>query len=435
MWETTTLTQSKDLIRRYHHCHHQPLTRQWPKVETTELRYDTGFDPGSGYRPLYSLTTTDGKFLPIHFGDILAYNPNILPHPTKNNTWVVIAQKEESRVVKSVMHELVCIAELVNDALVCTGAPIDLPVAPSVRGDCPTRELDMFNYMFGPRDARMFHGPEAPFIVYGSQSTYGCMGLWIQDARALIGDLQSTFLKMMVQLTNATELDRPPPRHGIEKNFFLFWDSHGEVYAHQDVHPCRVFAQLASDGTVGPNLAPQSSNGDKVCLEEYMPKIGPELESIHQATNSLAITLCKRSESLCIPSDENTYIMMIFQHKTYFGFHAVYEAYIMLFQRTAPFAIHAISTKPLWMHGRGPLTRDTHAIFYEGRPDDEFPQNHTEMFYVTSISWKNRDQRYHGYEDDPLVIAFGIEDTRSGIIDVFAGDLLRDLAFCRTKNI
>jgi hypothetical protein len=122
--------------------------------------------------------------------------------------------------------------------------------------------------------------------------------------------------------------------------------------------------------------------------------------------------------------------LTIFQHKTYFGFHALYEPYVMLFQRSAPFAVHAISTVPLWIHGRNRLTRDTHAAFYEDRPDGEMPKDHTEMFYVTSLSWRSSEQRYHGYVDDAVFVSFGIEDTRSGVTDVLAGDLLQDLGFC-----
>lgn len=52
------------------------------------------------------------------------------------------------------------------------------------------------------------------------------------------------------------------------------------------------------------------------------------------------------------------------------------------------------------------------------------------MFYITSMSWKSHAQKYHGYIDDVIFVAFGVEDTMAGVIDVLAGDLLQDLAFC-----
>jgi hypothetical protein len=66
---------------------------------------------------------------------------------------------------------------------------------------------------------------------------------------------------------------------------------------------------------------------------------------------------------------------------------------------------------------------------YQGR-EEYIPEGHTEMFYMTSMSWKRHDQKYHGYLDDVMFLAFGIEDTRAGAIDVLAGDLLQDLAYC-----
>lgn len=85
----------------------------------------------------------------------------------------------------------------------------------------------------------------------------------------------------------------------------------------------------------------------------------------------------------------------------------------MMFEQATPFYLHAISKKPLWIGGR----RLPHAV--------NLPAH--EMLYVTSISWKDRNQRYHGYMDDTLFIAFGIEDERAGVIDVVAGDLLASI--------
>src|SRR5262249_30292061 len=91
------------------------------------------------------------------------------------------------------------------------------------------------------------------------------------------------------------------------------------------------------------------------------------------------------------------------------------------------FALHAIAKKPLWIHGRDVFTRMSGSIFWEGK---ELPSRHSEMFYVTSMSWKTHGQKYHGYIDDVLFVSFGIEDSRPATIDGVAGDLLRDMGFC-----
>jgi hypothetical protein len=163
-----------------------------------------------------------------------------------------------------------------------------------------------------------------------------------------------------------------------------------------------------------------------------MPALAPELESIHQATNSLSITLCKRADPGCTTNASNTFIFTIFQHKSYHDWHGIYEPYVMVFQRDSPFEVHAISQRPIWIHGRGPLTKETGSLLYSD-PNKEIPSGHTEMFYVTSISWKTHGQKYHGYLDDPLFLAFGIEDTRAGLIDVLAEDLFSDLGYCPGK--
>jgi hypothetical protein len=52
------------------------------------------------------------------------------------------------------------------------------------------------------------------------------------------------------------------------------------------------------------------------------------------------------------------------------------------------------------------------------------------MLYMTSISWKSHGQKYHGYIDDTLFLAFGREDSAAGGIDVTARDLLAELGMC-----
>ncbi len=389
----------------------------------------TPLPESTDYREIFSLTTRDRKFFPLYLGGVHAYNPNLIPHPTRHDLWIVIAQHEQSGQHITVSEEVYCDAGFLDGVLVCTAEPTVLPVTPSIHGNCPG-DLAYYNFRQGPRDARVFYGPDAPYIVYGSQSRYTCLGVWLHDVRMLLPVFRLEQFALTKLFRRTTELQRAPPHHGVEKNFFIFWDSAGKAYVHHDIYPTRVFAELSFDGSVGSDLGPAASNNDNVCMAKYMPMVGPELESIHQATNSLSITLCQRSDPGCVPSDSNTFIMTIFQHKSYHDWHCVYEPYVMLFQRTAPFRIHAISQRPLWIHGRGPLTKDTHSLLYDNDPGKEIPPGHSEMFYITSMSWKTHGQRYHGFMDDPLFLAFGIEDTRPAAIDVLAGDLLQDLAFC-----
>lgn len=362
------------------------------------------------HHEVFSLSTKDKKFFVIDFGEVEVMNPNIIPHPTMNDTWIVVAQRKgENKSPR--FTELVCNAAFQHGALQCLHPPNILPIAATVGDNCKG-DLSYFNVNHGPHDARVFFGPENPHTVYGSNSAFTCFGLFVQDFRLLVDwDFDMTKLS---DFRIGTELERPAPWGTIEKNWFLFWDPDGQMYAHYDVMPMRAFAQIGPDGSAGSDLAPFAADSDHKCLARYMPRLAPELESIHQATNSLQITMCKRADPSCVPDESNTFIFTIYQHKTFYKFHSVYEPYAMVFRQRAPFKIHALSRQPLWIHGR-----------------EKRPERHTsDMFYVTSLSWQQHGQRYHGYLDDKIFMAFGIEDEKAGGIDVLASDLLGGLGMC-----
>lgn len=381
----------------------------------------------STHNEVFSASTSDRKFFMIDFGDQQAMNPNMIPHPVLEDTWIVVAQlRQES----SQFAEIACSAMFSNGTLRCVSHAIALPIAPTF-GDKCTGDLGYLGLNRGPHDARVFYGPRTPYTIYGSNSAFTCFGQWVQDFRALVEWGYETFDDN--DFFQATELQRPLPWGTMEKNWFLFFDQHDQAYLHYDVAPKRVFAKVEADGAVGPDLAILTAAHDEKCMEKFMPKIGPQLESIHQATNSLLITLCKRGDASCIADGTNTFIFTIFQHKTFFNFHAIYEPYLLLFEQTAPFRIYGISKKPFWIHGRGEGVRATemgHSRSVLPSIENNRGELKEEMFYVTSMSWKNKGQKYHGYMDDVLFVGFGIEDEQPAAIDLVAGDLLRGLGTC-----
>lgn len=399
----------------------------------------------SHHREVFSASTPDKKYFMIDFGPSLpAINPSIIPHPFLNGTWVIVAQlhRKKGATIDTAptsvwFAELVCNAAFNADhsVLACITPAVILPIAATV-GDVSKcqGELSFFALNIGPHDARVFFGPTSPYTVYGSNSQFTCFGQWMLDFRLLVDWGYELFTPGEFRV--ATELQRPAPYGAVEKNWFVFWDSQGQKYAHYDISPKRVFAKLANDGSVGADLAPLASVHDGNCMARFMPHAATDLESIHQATNSLSITLCKRRDPTCHPSDANTFVITIFQHKSYYAFHSVYEPYVMLFKQSPPFEIYGISTKPIWIHGRGrpgqwkkidPLDDPKEQPQQEPRQE---LWNQTEMFYVTSISWKEHGQKYHGFSDDVMFLGFGIEDSRTAGVDVVAGDLLEDLGVC-----
>nr|POE47130.1 hypothetical protein CFP56_00462 [Quercus suber] len=370
-----------------------------------------------------SSITKDGTYFPVLFGDRVSMNPNILPHPNKTDTYIMVAQQYKNTTDPMLWFtELVCESSFQDGVLACNGSPLLLPIAATTSVHC-IGEKDFFNYNIGPHDARVFWGPDTPYIIYGTQSAHTCFGQFIQDFRRLIDWSRVAVTFPDQKFFFPTDMERPPPYGDVEKNWFAFWDSQGDMYIHYDSTPKRIFSKLEADGSVGPDLGELVEAQDEVCMGKHMPKFEHKIpESIHQATNSLAITMCKRSDPSCERTTENTFIFQIFQYKTFWYFHGVYEPYLMLFQESAPFAVHAISARPLWINGRGDANTGWTSV--------DYLEDQSEMVYITSISWKDVENRYHGYLDDTLFLAFGIEDSRAGAIDVLAGDLMADLAFC-----
>lgn len=432
-----------------------------------------GFQPPLEVRPggsgvlhteIFSVSTKDRQYFPIRMGSAKVLNPNIIPHPRLEAAWIVVAQKmgdhdddddqQQPGLAVEPSLELVCTAMFIDDALTCIGAdgrgfgePTTLPVQPTTGdGSKCTGELEFFNLNVGPHDARVFYGPRDPYTIYGSNSNFNCFGQWIRDFRGLVPDWGGSLDDGAVggggsgatgegggsfahefASPAGTELQRPPPLGDVEKNWFLFWDSDNVHYVHYDITPRRAFARLSGDGSVGEDLGQHTAARDSACLARYLPDVtqtfakphGPGFhESLHQATNSLSVTLCRRTDPGCVADDSNTFIFAVVHHKVYRDFHSVYEPYVVVFRQRAPFEMFAVGSRPLWVSGRQTVRG------VGGRADT------TEMFYVTSIAWKTKGLKYHGYVDDVLFLAFGIEDEKAAGIDVQAGSILAHLGLC-----
>lgn len=374
----------------------------------------------STHNEILSVSTADRKYFLIEFGvQGEALNPSIIPHPLSNDKWMIVAQKSNNRLAYQVSHTgLVCNATFRPDgALECDTDPVILPLVAATSPGEPCTTSLAFN--IGP----VFYGPLSPYLLYGRNSQSTCVGQWIVDFRTLVDWWDTASLAENEIFLAPTELQRQPSSYGNtqteRKNWFLFWDANGEPYVHYGFFPRRSFAKINVVGDAGTtddvdltSISGSELADDSKCL------LKPDRESefmIHQATNSLSITLCQRSEPSCEPDDSNTFILVIFNkelvHTT--GSYSTYEPYTMLFRRVSPFQIHGVSRKPLWIHGRD--------IADDGR---------REMMYATALSWKNHSLKYHGYYDDVIFLAFEIDGARMGGIDVLASDLLRDMDLC-----
>lgn len=394
-----------------------------PKDKAKSLFEPTKFAIGT-HHEIFSQSTKEGRYFLVRFEEERTINPNIVSHPTKKDVWFIIAQQHKTKEQNwAWFTELACEASFRDGDLQCLHHPTILPIASTSSPHC-SGDLDYYDAGIGPHDARVFHGPDRPYVIYGSQSQHSCFGLWMQDFRRLV-DWQHEY-DPAYAFRHATDLQRPAPHGPVEKNWFVFWDIDGQIHAHYDIYPKRAYAKLNKDGSVGDDLAHLAHEADDRCMKRIMASELEEPDSkFHQATNSLSITMCVKNDPGCKKTPENTFIMTIFQRKTERSLHCVYEPYVMLFGQKAPFPIHALSKKPLWIHGR--RVPGEHKVY-----DDDVhpPQEQSEMLYITSMSWKDPSRLYHGYLDDVLFIGFGIEDCKTGGIDVLASDLLAAIERC-----
>ncbi|QIW98344.1 hypothetical protein AMS68_003862 [Peltaster fructicola] len=373
------------------------------------------------HRELSSLTTSDGGYFDVDYSPWPAYNPNFTPHPTKNDTWITVAQYHKNATENQVWFtQVICEAQFMGNSLHCIHPPWIVPIPPTWTDAC-TGDIAHFNMNIGPHDARVFYGPERPYILYGTQASYACFGQYFQDF-TLVSDWPGAWPG---KFKRPTEIMKPPPHKysKVEKNWFLFWDSEGELFIHHDIAPTRIFGKMEDDGTIEKDANQLIATEEAACLESLMPYAKPTYEeSIHQATNSLAVTMCKRTDPSCIPSERNTFVFHIFHWKSFYEFHGLYEPYVHMFSQYAPYRTYGVSSKPLWFRGR--------RLPGTWREEGLNGWNQTEMVYTTSIAWKEHGMKYHGYLDDILLIGFGIEDKESGGLDIRAADLFKDIVTC-----
>jgi hypothetical protein len=364
----------------------------------------------------------------------------------------------------------------------------------------------------GGHDPRVFYGVDAPYITYGSLSNYDdtvCLGQWIQDFRVLVE--WGPFIGPWIDYGIGQEIARPPRTNVIEKNYFVFWDPEGQMYAHYDFTPHRSFARIIdAHGSVGGldlgniehlkdesltqknNLTSSdvekyisSAESDAKCWARWLDGAPLHISShVHQATNSLSVTLCSPEDpsrkeengvEQCDVTDENTFIMHIFHAKTFDdkvnNGQQLYEAYVVLMKRSAPFGIHAIGRVPLRFvepnkeekkeeekrsaQSSGDSINNNNGNDYKSRRnhprqmfssekqgkrtallrrDDDSKESKKEktreLLYVTSMNWKLKDKNYHGFGDDVIFVGFGRDDKYNSMVDVTARELVGDMMVC-----
>ncbi|KAL8690168.1 MAG: hypothetical protein Q9224_004470, partial [Gallowayella concinna] len=250
----------------------------------------------------------------------------------------------------------------------CASPPISLNVPPTPAEQCYGK-FQTYVDVPGFHDPRIFwSGKGEPLMMVNTQSRYACFGLWMIDLRSLLPPLQNLLasspahpsLVPLKSYPTLTELTRNPPstRSTIEKNWLPFFTESGESYIHYDLsHPTntsirgRTFAKLLGNGFTTTNLTDPL---ELPCLIDEDDKDADPVKrggTWHQATNSLRLILCNRTDPKCQASDENTVFFAVIHRKfpNYLDLPLRYERYFMVWSATPPFGLVGISKHPILM--------------------------------------------------------------------------------------
>ncbi|PVH89050.1 hypothetical protein DL98DRAFT_508889 [Cadophora sp. DSE1049] len=284
-----------------------------------------------------------------------------------------------------------------------------------------------------------------------SQSRYACIGLWAIDLRVIYPAIEETFASSprrlgpgpLMSYPTLTELTRNPPstRQSYEKNWVMFFPSPATSYLQYELNSTtRTFAQLIGGGLTTQNM---TDPFEEPCLSEELGETETNIFTVssswHQATPTLKLILCARSNTSCIADNPATVFFAAIQrkHNNGFGLPIRYERYFVIWSATWPFNMLAISQHPIL------LANETNRGWKPAEIWDDVPEAKDEerdiwgeFTYTTTIAyaWGRAEsdirEKGTGYLDDEVILSVGIDDKDGLYGKVVAADLLQCLRIC-----
>ena len=243
----------------------------------------------------------------------------------------------------------------------------------------------------------------------------------------------------------------------------LFFPSTGESFIHYDtpdpLFPSkgRAFAKILGGGLTTTNLTDPLELPCIPDVDPEKPDIAKEGGHWHQATNSLRLVLCLRSDVACIPSPEKTVFFAIIHRKfpNVLDLPLRYERYFVVWTATPPFSMIGISQHPILMANEtasGWTTAqnwddDAEKARMVAEQVKKHGANSTDGYggkgnwatftYTVSIGWAwgrsgnvEAEEMNVGYLDDEVILGIGIDDKGQVFSRVQAGDLVQCLRAC-----
>ena len=263
-----------------------------------------------------------------------------------------------------------------------------------------------------------------------------------------------------------TELTRNPAntRGPVEKNWMLFFTISGESYIHYDLSnprrsdQGRTFAKVIGGGLTTVNLTDPL---ELPCIHENdeEPDKARTGGTWHQATNSLRLILCTRSDTNCKPSVDNTVFFAAVHRKIENDYELPlrYERFFVVWSAFPPFGMIGISQHPILMANETALgwsasdNWDDDAAnaklvaetkIRNGTSDPFGGKDYWAHFtYTVSIAYawgRHKDGlegKNVGYLDDEVVLGIGIDDNGQGFARVEARDLVQCLRACPGRRM
>ncbi|KAK9364924.1 hypothetical protein V1509DRAFT_634771, partial [Lipomyces kononenkoae] len=329
---------------------------------------------------LVSTVADEGTLVRMDFhrgrNDAPRYNPNLLPFP-KSYKHPYIGFARQSPKPYLYHHEIVWCemdwsetAAIGRKVLVCVTPPEKLELAEWITepGLCTT--IPYMALKLGHSDPRILFSPRGePLMVVGNNGISNCMGQFVIDLRVVVPGLnwKMGLQGVPIRYKVLTELPRPEYNE-IEKNWFLMWDDLNVGYVQHEIEHRSVSLLLGSQSQqVNIATPPEMPK----CVASLKKKLDGVVHGndIHQATNSLRVTLC---DFPCIPTIHNTVIVELMHLKYKNGYEIFYRRYAIIMNATAPFNII----------GR------TGNLMYAGADERT-------MLYTVSITWDHEHYRDH----------------------------------------
>ncbi|KAK9235100.1 hypothetical protein V1525DRAFT_410965 [Lipomyces kononenkoae] len=491
---STVANDNKDETERAKFMQHLNMTRQLAAHPSplTLLRYCSNDRRSQSSANFLVSALTDERTLArmdfLNRGKMARrYNPNLLPFP-KNYKHPYIGFARQSPKGILFHHEIVWCEMDWQDTpgigrkiLVCVTPPQVLKLAewPTKKGLC--KSLPYMALPLGHSDPRIMFSPRGePLMVVGNNGISNCMGQFVIDLRVVVPGLnwKMNLHGVYIRYKELTELPRPEYSE-IEKNWFLMWDEVHVGYVQHDTEQ-RSVSLLQGQRSKQVNIAQPAPE----CVLSLKKKLSGTNQGndIHQATNSLRVTLC---DFPCIPTIHNTVLIELMHVKYKNHYELFYRRYAIIMNATAPFNIIGrtgnlmyagtderamlYTVSIAWDHDHHQDHEDWNesvhgghwvldqinddpandsAVLHKratpaGSSDSVSPARNTSTTQSPTAAAPAKQQEkqiplnpfvnkyYHGWLDDMIMINIGINDNDSGVLHVRARDLLECMHVCQ----